>query len=559
MLIYNYKKEFIGIDEKDLKTLGLENLAQLRSEAADFADLFVKTPGFVHNFQHVHWIDYISCADSSEQPQVVINANGNLFKATVTISSSYLADSPTQKAYIVNLNHLRGLTDAEKNSISADLLDRPIPSNAAPIEPVSFTSEVDTYDETPKSTPSNDLVEDEYDTVAEETLQSPDTEMDLLSIDDVVDDAFELHPELQQQEDVSTEIPDRLDIPESIEMEEKIEDVIAEVPQKEFAQPQPSTEIDEDLEKALHSDYVYNPQIASDELGLPLDLIEEFIEDFINQAKEFKPGLYSALDEGDIDNVKILSHKLKGVAANLRIEDALEVLTTVNTTSDINAIKKNLDIFYVIIAKLAGEELALNVAPQNAPEEVEEEMVFDLKDDTSSNDDISLVEETAKQEENTIEENDYSIADDDVPEQIELPELADDNFVVQNEVETDLLDTSFEDELLLKPEETSAPQSYSKEQIANEIGVDSEALQELLGEFNSEAKDMIATMKTALHNSDLDLVKAQARQLKGMSSNIRFTNLSNEIQTLLDVDNVESASNEVSKIEALLEQISVED
>lgn len=550
MLIYNYKKEFIGIDEKDLKTLGLENLAQLRAEAADFADLFVKTPGFVHNFQHVHWIDYITCADSSEQPQVVINANGNLFKATVTIATSYLADSPTQKAYIVNLNHLRALTDAEKNSISADLLDKPTPS-AAPIEPVSFTHD-DNYD-TPQTEPKEDVLEDEYDLAPKQVQETPSTEerldidMDHLSIDDVVDDNFDMHPELTSaEEEEAPSIPETLDIPESIEVEEEVHDVFEEPPVQQAPQVAPTAVMDEDLEKALHSDYVYNPQIASDELGLPLDLIEEFIEDFINQAKEFKPNLYNALDEGDIDNVKILSHKLKGVAANLRIEDALEVLTTINTTSDINIIKKNLDIFYVIIAKLAGEDPSCAQVPQA---EAEEEIVLDFKDDDT--------------EDESFEEP-ISIADDDVPEQIELPELADDNFVAQNELEIDLDDTpEFDDELSLKTEEDietpSSSQSYSKEKIANEIGLDSESLHDLLEEFNTEANGLISTMKTALHNSDLDLLKAQARQLRGMSNNIRFTDLSNEIQSLLDVEDIQSASSEVSKIETLLEQISVED
>jgi HPt (histidine-containing phosphotransfer) domain-containing protein len=550
MLIYNYKKEFIGIDEKDLKTLGLENLAQLRAEAADFADLFVKTPGFVHNFQHVHWIDYITCADSSEQPQVVINANGNLFKATVTIATSYLADNPTQKAYIVNLNHLRALTDAEKNTISADLLDKPIPS-ATPIEPVSFTHD-ETYD-VPQTEPKEDVLEDEYDLAPKQVQETPsseerlDIDMDHLSIDDVVDDNFDLHPELApKEEEKAPEIPEALDIPESIEVEEEIHDVFEETPLQKTPEITPAAVMDEDLEKALHSNYVYNPQIASDELGLPLDLIEEFIEDFINQAKEFKPGLYSALDEGDIDNVKILSHKLKGVAANLRIEDALEVLTTINTTSDINIIKKNLDIFYVIISKLAGEDPSCAQVPQA---EAEEEIVLDFKDDDTENENF---------------EDPISIADDDVPEQIELPELADDNFVAQNEIEIDLDDTpEFEDELSLKTEEDteipSSPQSYSKEKIANEIGLDSESLHDLLEEFNTEANGLISTMKTALHNSDLDLLKAQARQLKGMSNNIRFTDLSDEIQSLLDVEDIESASSEVSKIETLLEQISVED
>ncbi len=44
MLIYNHQQEFVGINEKDLKSLGFRNLADLQSECKDFADLFVKRP-----------------------------------------------------------------------------------------------------------------------------------------------------------------------------------------------------------------------------------------------------------------------------------------------------------------------------------------------------------------------------------------------------------------------------------------------------------------------------------------------------------------------------------
>ena len=71
MLIYNYKKEFLGIDEADLEALGLNNLEELRSESADFADLFVKTPGHIHNFKHVHWIDYVTNKDGAEAKVII--------------------------------------------------------------------------------------------------------------------------------------------------------------------------------------------------------------------------------------------------------------------------------------------------------------------------------------------------------------------------------------------------------------------------------------------------------------------------------------------------------
>ena len=59
MLIYNHQQEFVGINEKDLKSLGFRNLADLQSECKDFADLFVKRPTYIHNFKNFNWIYYI--------------------------------------------------------------------------------------------------------------------------------------------------------------------------------------------------------------------------------------------------------------------------------------------------------------------------------------------------------------------------------------------------------------------------------------------------------------------------------------------------------------------
>ena len=42
MLLYNQRKEFIGIDEDDLSSLDFQNIAELQNESHDFADLFVK-------------------------------------------------------------------------------------------------------------------------------------------------------------------------------------------------------------------------------------------------------------------------------------------------------------------------------------------------------------------------------------------------------------------------------------------------------------------------------------------------------------------------------------
>jgi len=309
MLIYNFQKEFLGIDEKDLHTLGYKDLTELRSEVTDFADLFVKTPGFIHNFQHVHWIDFIACADSTEENKVIISANSKTYKAVVTITNAYLVDNPSQKAYLVHLNNLRALTTQENENISEDITQRPVTVTPAPIK--------------------------------EEKV--------------VVPDAYDMPLSVEEDFDQMLDVGD-LNIEEEPKQQKAPKKPYV-APKKE-SQPKVQKEISEEEPK---STYVFDPRIASKELGLPLDLIEEFIQDFIDQANDFKNGLYTSLDNGDIDNVKILSHKLKGVAANLRIEDAHEVLSIINAASDVEIIKTNLDDFYNIIAKLAGEETAEEV------------------------------------------------------------------------------------------------------------------------------------------------------------------------------------------------------
>ena len=324
MLIYNFQKEFLGIDEKDLQILGYNNLAQLRAEVTDFADLFVKTPGYIHNFKHVHWIDFIACAESSEESKVIINANSKSYKAIITITNAYLADNPSQKAYFIHLNNLRALTSQEYDTISEDITQRPAPEILQ--EPTSL--------QTPTIKPLNEepiVIKDEYD----QMLDVGD-----LSIDDkpVVDTTPIVNPAPKTEE----------------------------APSKVTIQSKEATPLKK--EEKQKNIYTYDPHLASKELGLPLDLIEEFIQDFIDQAHDFKEGLYSSLDKGDLDNVKILSHKLKGVAANLRIEDAHEVLSIVNTTTDIDIIKTNLDEFYAIIAKLSGEEPVALILDEEIPQ-----------------------------------------------------------------------------------------------------------------------------------------------------------------------------------------------
>jgi len=70
----------------------------------------------------------------------------------------------------------------------------------------------------------------------------------------------------------------------------------------------------------------YNPQTAADELNLPVVLIEEFVDDFIEQAHHDKDHLLASYYQKDMDNIHELGHKLKGAASNLRINELSDIL-----------------------------------------------------------------------------------------------------------------------------------------------------------------------------------------------------------------------------------------
>jgi HPt (histidine-containing phosphotransfer) domain-containing protein len=503
MLIYNFQKEFLGIDEKDLKILGFKDLAELRTEVTDFADLFVKTPGFVHNFKHVHWIDFITCAESSEESKVIINVNNKNYKCILQITTVFLVDSPSSKAYIINLNHLRELSSSESERISDDITTRELPKTTVKskkifnIPELSDEFDINNIEEELQSSPS--IKEDPYETPIEIDL-------------DVEDGSFEIDENLHLN-DMSLDI----DFEDDLSAPTKVE------PQ-EVCIPQVQT-----IKENFDNGYIYNPKVASDELGLPLDLIEEFIQDFIGQAKEFKTNLYKALDEQDLDTLRILSHKLKGVAANLRVEDALEALTTVNTSDDLKSIEDDLHTFYKIISKLANEEISVEKEIQTpAFEEVIKEPSIDL---TLEEDilDISFKDE--------IEDELYS---DPIATPKESLELLDSITEVADEV----------------PTIKETKNVYSKELTANEIGIDSESFNELFSDYIKEASELNKSIQSAIENDDLQACKNSALKLKGMSDNMRLTIFSTNLESIIHASNTQDIQNNLNNIVTAIAELS---
>jgi len=601
MLIYNSQKEFIGMDESDLSRLGFSNLAQLRAESADFADLFVKTPGYIHNFKHVHWIDFIVCADSAETPKVIIHANEKNYRCNINITTAYLTDNPTAKAYLVNLQNLRELSKTESSNISNDIQEKPIP--------IAAHEEVIPFNTVPHATttvPIEPLIEDTYEPAQEDFIE------DINDNSTIVHDQYDDAPlEIKMEEETPLEIEIEDDF--KLDIEEELSHDILTAPEPEESLLTIEEEQEEDDEE-YNKEYVFDPHLASDELGLPIDLIEEFIEDFIAQAKDFKHGLYDSLKENDINNVKILSHKLKGVAANLRIEDAFEVLTVINTSSDSDVIHKNLNYLYKIVAKLAGEEIAQPVISEIAPittqiedDSIDDDFILDFKeidDDLEapeSEPELKLEIENEDSEDSEDEEDLYmdyelNIDDSEVPQSIEIAELADDDFISEESVdaieidEEELnvdLETIDEEELskelseiddlpdLLEIEDLNTLEpdieeeisdldkleelieiNYDKTQVADEIGIDSESFNELFKDYITESEELSSTISDAVNASDSQKWKYATLKLKGMSDNMRVHDFTSELELLLNTNDTDVALSAIKKINSIISKIS---
>jgi len=524
MIIYNSHKKLVGIDAGDLKILGFKSLAALQAEAVDFADLFVKTPGHVHNFKHVHWIDFVLCAKSTQDSKAIIHANDKNFKVNLEVKTFYLSDSPSEEAFLVNLNSIRNLSSDENTVIASELQTRVSPS-PAPLEPIR---------------PSND--------------EPLDIDMD--DNKEIVDDPYAVI----EDEVIDIYEPSEEDLAHIGEAEVETDDDYYEEEVVVVVQPEVSQAIELDTPIELPVDdmeeFIFDPQKTAEALEMPISLIEEFIEDFITQAKEFKDSLYTAVEQDDMIELQAYSHKLKGVAANLRVNDALDILSKINKSKDFTTSKRDLDIFYRIISRLAGEKVFSNkhatIEDDHIVSIVEDEPSKISLSDISIDEDDELLEiveddfdklEIIEDNLDTIEIN----MDDD--EEDEIPLVISDDFDILDDAMQEIIQES---EL---KEEIEVVQSYSKKSAASDIGIDDDNFNELFNDYVNESQILIDSMDGAISNNIAEVWIEAAIKLKGMSDNMRIGNFSTDLEVLITTKDANDAKSALTNIQSAIFEI----
>lgn len=183
------------------------------------------------------------------------------------------------------------------------------------------------------------LIDEYYTKLALLTLEKPENYEDDEFHDLLIEDTFETEKkedilnarfsDLIKNVDEKKEVQEKkIDIEESkpeMKEEKGIEDInFDDLLGDEVIAPSEVKPIS--LDNVAHLPISYSPQLAADELNLPVVLIEEFVDDFIEQARQDKDHLLTSYYQHDMDNIHELGHKLKGAASNLRINELSDIL-----------------------------------------------------------------------------------------------------------------------------------------------------------------------------------------------------------------------------------------
>jgi len=84
--------------------------------------------------------------------------------------------------------------------------------------------------------------------------------------------------------------------------------------------------------KPIHFDF--RLEEAANDLSLPVELIEEFVHDFIEQAHIETEKMLVAYEKGDLDAIQKIGHLLKGASSNLRINALSDTLYQIQFCED---------------------------------------------------------------------------------------------------------------------------------------------------------------------------------------------------------------------------------
>ena len=246
MILYDAHKKLLAISDQTLEMLGFGSLEDFKKEVYDVAQLFLRKPGYIHEFRSFHWIDYILTNNTVNHRALLQTKNGNVLEI------------------FVKVNQLNNITQPQSYYL--------------------VTFELNAYDEC----------------------------------------ITDLAPQKSEQPTAAAPSPE----------------------------PQPiATAV------RITAQNVERPQLSAiaQELNLGEDIVEDFIKEYINHALEQFGQIQEAIAKKEKEKLYNTIHTLKGVAANLRLKPAFDILAKAKKESSLDELVAITQEYYGYMLGLARE------------------------------------------------------------------------------------------------------------------------------------------------------------------------------------------------------------
>jgi hypothetical protein len=399
LILYDKKGTFLGMGQDELSMLGYEDMHDFVNNYSDFADLFIKRPGYISKFKNFFWIDYMLHSGTPNKNVVLKHKNGTEVESGLVVSELFLTQEINEctSLYGVELSAMSGTRSFKTDTISdfktdttpdfkTDIVSENLElQEETPLQEddesgvenyisdtqddldtsVDFSKEISFGDENIADYPLPSDFKDEGEQSESDDLGDEQIHLKFPSDskEETFDDNFKLKINLDEDflsedDDKTPELPevnfDNID--EEAPLIRTGAPVFAQDTFQEDEVEAQNTDIKERETEALETiqppdfqnvDFI---QIAEN-TGMDLGDIATFISEFISESKEYLSN-FEDFETLDMEFAKNEAMKLKSIAENLQMENISSTLDFIFQSPDSPTIIKHIKEYQMQIENL---------------------------------------------------------------------------------------------------------------------------------------------------------------------------------------------------------------
>ncbi|WP_457595315.1 Hpt domain-containing protein [Hydrogenimonas sp.] len=551
MLIYRNDGKLFCISKKALQLAGYHDIEHFNAEHNDYSELFVKRPGYIYNFENFSWLSFLRNANA-EQKRVLISTKDNATYecelAMETVFPVEFDENTPEFFYQIEFKNLKLsngsapldeplISSAEEVAFEEKILEdaydanAPHPHATSPFEPEEEEEKPLHFggDETEETEEERTF---EFGIATESAPEIPETSAteELDKPLDLVDFEFGSEETKEKEEqkplfsEPSEESVAKEETPPEIEIALKVESAPSPVQSEAIAsevrdEPE-SASLDiftksepEDVPPAApttsEETSIEMPDIAkvSSTLGLPETMVRAFVKEFVTTYMNDLPEVKAAMASKNMHIAKKEAMKLKGIAANLRMEPLTQTLESVLKTKEdakIQSIWNEIDAYMHNLASLYAPELAANVEEKAPSAEKEAPQAFFEPVEESSSEPVS----EAKREE-------------------ERPS------------------PTGRKALKLEEKDTGETIIFDPNEAADALGLPESLILEFVNDFIEQAREEMKVFEEAYDKGDITTINEVAHKLKGVAANLRIEDMRQLMENVQHADSPEKVEKEL--------------